>query len=196
MTGGIGSGKSYVCRLLEQLGYPCYYADDRAKILMVENPELKAEISALLGADAYLATGALNRAHVANRIFAEPSLRAELTARVHPVVAADTRRWIDERKAAGHALAFREAAILFESGADRGCQGVVVVYAPLPVRLERAMKRDARTEPEIRQRMAAQWPEQQKMLAAGYVVYNDSIHPLLPQLGGLLAWAKKLTPAS
>lgn len=193
VTGGIGSGKSFVCRQLEHLGYPCYYADDRAKELMVQDADLRHGLLALFGPEAYLTGGELNRAYLGEQIFQHPELRSQMNALVHPAVARDTLAWVEAHRAASkRPFLLREAAILFESGSAASCDGVVTVYAPLQVRLERVMRRDKREEAEVRKRMAAQWPEQEKILAADFVVYNDGTHTLIPQLAALIRWATSL----
>lgn len=192
VTGGIGSGKSFFCRQLEALNYPCYYADDRAKALMVEDQALRSGIQSAFGEEAYHADGALNRAYLGQQIFQNPSLRETLNALVHPAVFRDTEHWVNAQRVDGHALAFREAAILFESGSAASCDAVVTVYAPLSLRMERVVARDGRPAADVRKRMAAQWPEQRKMLAANYVIFNDGQHLLLPQVASCLAWAKTL----
>ncbi|MDX2064050.1 MAG: dephospho-CoA kinase [Bacteroidia bacterium] len=193
ITGGIGSGKSYVCRLFEGLGYAVYYADDRAKALMTESPEVRSGVIGLFGPAAYLPDGSLNRPLIAERVFGTPALREALNAVVHPAVAADGQAWVTAQRAAGQkAFVLREAAILFESGEYRGCDAVITVYAPEAVRLGRVLKRDGSTEAAVRQRMAAQWPEAQKLLHADFAIYNDGTHQLLPQLAACLRWAHSL----
>jgi dephospho-CoA kinase len=191
VTGGIGSGKSYVCRLLEAQGYPCYYADDRAKLLMVADPVLREGLTKLFGEQTYKADGSLNRAYLAKQIFGDAAKLAQMNALVHPAVGQDSRRWLKEESVAnGKAFALREAAILFESGAYKDCDLVVTVYAPEATRLARVLERGDKTAPEaVLARMAKQLPEQQKMLAADFVVCNDGVHALSPQIEQLIALA-------
>jgi dephospho-CoA kinase len=190
VTGGIGSGKSYVCRLLEAQGYPCYYADDRAKALMGTDPVLRAGLTKLFGEQTYTADGSLDRAYLAKQIFGDAAKLAQMNALVHPAVGQDSRRWLKEESVAnGKAFALREAAILFESGAYKDCDLVVTVYAPEATRLARVLERDKTTSEAVLARMAKQLPEQQKMLAADFVVYNDGVHALAPQIEQLIALA-------
>lgn len=192
ITGGIGSGKSYVCKLLEQKGYPCYYADDRAKALMQEDDELRIGLLQLFGSETYALDGTLNRSYLSSQIFGDAAKLAKMNALVHPAVGKDSRRWLKEvAPASGKPFALREAAILFESGAYRDCDLVVTVYAPLGLRLARVAERDGATQEAILQRMAKQMPEQQKVLASDFVVYNDGVHEIAPQVEALIAFATK-----
>lgn len=128
ITGGIGSGKSTVCRAFAQLGVPVYDSDSRARRLMNEDVALKAAVSGLFGDGAYDADG-LNRKYVAGRIFSDGTLRERLNAVVHPAVAEDFARWAERQQGP---YVIEEAAILFESGAYRQMDKVVTVTAPEP----------------------------------------------------------------
>lgn len=189
LTGGIGSGKSRVAKVLEGLGYPVYYADQRAKALMTESDTLVAQVKDLFGPEAYHADGSLNRALIGQIVFHEEAQLQRLNALVHPETARDFLRWADAQAAAGHALAFEEAAILFESGAYERVDLVWTVYAPKTTRLTRAMLRDQATEAAILSRMNRQWPERDKVARADFVLFSDSYHHLLPQVRTALALA-------
>ena len=146
ITGGIGSGKSTVCRAFAQLGVPVYDSDSRARRLMNEDVALKAAVSGLFGDGAYDADG-LNRKYVAGRIFSDGTLRERLNAVVHPAVAEDFARWAERQQGP---YVIEEAAILFESGAYRQMDKVVTVTAPEPV--------PACATASPRKRSARAWP--------------------------------------
>jgi dephospho-CoA kinase len=189
LTGGIGSGKSRVARILESLHYPVYYADVRAKALMTESPRLVAQVKALLGEEAYADDGTLDRAYVGGRVFGDEALLQGLNDLVHPETGRDFLRWAEEQAAAGYRLAFEEAAILFESGAHERVDLVWAVYAPKNRRLQRAMQRDEATEEAILARMSRQWPEWRKLARADYLLFSDHRHHMIPQVRAALAAA-------
>lgn len=180
ITGGIGSGKTTVCRVFEQLGIPVYYADAEAKRLMVEDAELKAGIIQLFGKDAYLKDGQLNRPHIAQQAFGHPGLLQQLNALVHPAVAEDSNRWHKEQREAPYTL--KEAALLYESGAHAALDKIITVTAPEALRIQRVVKRDGSKEADVRARMDQQMPETEKVKRADFVIYNDGQQLLLPQI--------------
>ncbi len=140
ITGGIGSGKTTVCKIFETLGIPVYYADDRAKELMVTNPDLVAGIKKLFGEEAYHSDGSLNRAHIAALAFGDAAMLAQLNALVHPAVHQDGYEWAESQTDAPYTL--REAALVFESGGHKKLDKVITVFAPKEMRIERVMARD------------------------------------------------------
>ncbi len=152
ITGGIGSGKSTVCRLFAARGVAVYDTDAAAKRLMGEDETLKRAIIDRFGAASYTAEG-LNRSYLAAQIFGNEEAREALNGLVHPAVTADFERWVEEQ--AGEYVVL-ESAILFEAGLDKYLDRVVAVLAPRALRLERAMKRDGATRDKIEQRMDAQ----------------------------------------
>lgn len=182
VTGGIGAGKSFVCRLLEARSIPVYYADARGKALLQADPDLKAGLVKLLGEEAVLPSGDVNRPFVAERVFADQRLLNRLNKLVHPAVQADAAAWAAARGAEGHRLVAKEAAILYEAGTYTDCHAVWLVYAPKSLRLLRVMARDAVPEAAVLARMARQWPDAQKRALANYTLYNDGEHALETQL--------------
>lgn len=192
ITGGIGSGKSVVARSLQALGYPIYDADARAKALMVESAELRAQITDIFGEAAYLPDGGLHRVHLSEQAFSNPDLLQQLNAVVHPATGRDFYDWTQaKRKTSPKPLLFKEAAILFESGAYLGCDLVVTVYAPKPLRVQRVVARDSSDPKAVAARMARQWPELRKLQRADFAIFNDGQHHLLPQIREML---QALTP--
>lgn len=152
ITGGIGSGKSTVCRLFAARGVAVYDCDVAAKRLMAEDEALKGAIVARFGASCYEG-GVLNRSYLAEQIFGSDEAREALNGLVHPAVIADFERWAEEQ--AGEYVVL-ESAILFEAGLEKHLDCVVAILAPKPLRLERAMKRDGAQREQIEARMATQ----------------------------------------
>lgn len=182
ITGGIGSGKTTVCRIFESLGIPVYYADDRAKELMASDPELKAGIRELFGPEAYHPDGSLNRQHIGSIAFHDPGKLKALNNLVHPAVFRDSERWNEEQEAHNVPYTLKEAALIFESGSYRLLDKVIMVYAPRELRLERVMQRDGAEREEVEARMAKQMPEEEKMERSDFVIYNDGSRSLLRQV--------------
>ncbi len=179
ITGGIGSGKSTVCKIFEVLSVPVYYADDRAKYLMHHDLNLVLALKDTFGTEIYK-DGQLDRALLASRVFADKVELAKLNALVHPVVAQDTIEWQMAHSAAPYTL--REAALLFETGTYKSLHKVIVVTAPLEVRIARVMGRDNVTEEQVRDRIANQWSEEQKVALADYIIANNGEAALIPQV--------------
>jgi len=179
ITGGIGSGKTTVCRVFEWLGIPVYYADDRAKWLMTHDPALRENITALLGKTAYLDDGSLNRAHIAAIVFQDAEKLEQLNHLVHPAIHRDGALWHEAQNAP---YTLREAALLYESGGFRLMEQMIVVSAPEELRIRRVMARDQLERAAVEARVAKQWPEERKVALADFVIYNDGQTPLLPQI--------------
>lgn len=182
VTGGIGSGKSLVCRVFEQLGVPVYYADERAKSLYVRDAELQKEVKDLLGESSYLPTGEFNREWVKAQVFSDQGLRAKLNELVHPRVFKDFEVWCGEMLAAGHAYVIKEAAILFESGADATVDLVIGVVADRSVRMKRVIQRDGLSEKDVEDRMQSQWIQEQWMDRCAYLIYNNGDRSIIEQV--------------
>lgn len=179
ITGGIGSGKSTVCRVFEWLGIPVYYADERAKWLMQHDAELRQAIVQLLGQEAYLPDGSLNRPYIAGIVFQDANQLQSLNQLVHPAVHRDAERWHLIQHAP---YTLREAALLFESGGYQLMDKMIVVTAPEELRIQRVMARDGVSRKAVLARMAQQWPEARKVAMADYIIYNDEQTLLLPQV--------------
>ncbi len=179
LTGGIGSGKTLVCSVLEKLGVPVYYADAEAKKLMNSDQDLKRQIVELFGRESYR-EGALDQAFLGSRVFADPEMLSKLNAIVHPAVRKDYSRWVGQQSDAPYVV--EEAAILFESGASRFLDRSVLVYAPEALRITRVMQRDRVEEEHVRRRMMHQMNEEEKMELADDIIYNDEKEMLLPQI--------------
>lgn len=184
LTGGIGSGKSTVARLLEMMGAEVYTADDRAKALMAEDAGLRRNIVGLLGPEAYSADGgSLNRAYIASQVFGDSDKLAALNALVHPAVERDFGSWAARWDGAAQRPAYvvEEAAVLIESGGWQRMDCVVVVTAPLEVRLRRVMRRDGASREEAERRVRAQMDEKVRLGYADYLLAADEKRLLIPQ---------------
>ncbi|MBQ5394082.1 MAG: dephospho-CoA kinase [Alistipes sp.] len=181
VTGGIGSGKSTVCRLFAARGVAVYDTDAAAKELMNTSEELKQALTARFGEATYL-DGALNRAYLAERVFGNESELQALNGLVHPAVIADFERWAEEQTGEYVVL---ESAILYEAGLDKHLDAVVAVLAPEQLRLERAMRRDGASEEQIRSRMAAQMSDEELHRRADVSVVNifeEDLEPMVQEL--------------
>ena len=189
ITGGIGSGKSYVSDLLQKRGIPIYNTDDEAKRLMLSDEVIRKDLIALLGADVYMG-GVLNKALLASYLFADAGNAARVNAIVHPRVKADFYRWLSEHQDCE--MAGLESAILFEAGFEDTVDVIVMVYAPEALRIERAMKRDHATERQIRARMSAQMDDEEKCRMSHFVIRNDGVTPLESQLSLLIEQIKAI----
>lgn len=180
ITGGIGSGKTTVCKIFEILGVPIYYADERAKWLMEHDKLLAEGIAGLLGGEAYSAEGKLNRAWISGKVFGDPGLLERLNALVHPAVALDGLEW--QKQQAGRPYTLKEAALLFESGSYLFLDKIIVVTAPLELRMQRVMARDGVPMQAVKDRIDRQMAEEEKVQRADFVIYNDGNRMLIPQV--------------
>ena len=187
ITGGIGSGKSYISNILQEYGIPVYNTDDEAKRLMVSDEGIRRDLIALLGEEVYV-EGTLNKSLLASYLFADAENAARINGIVHPRVKLDFCRWLEQHT--DKEIVGMECAILFEAGFDDAVDAVVMVYAPEALRVERAMKRDHATEAQIRARIAAQLDDEEKRKRADYVIYTDGSIPLDSQLSTLIAQLK------
>ncbi|MEK0441430.1 MAG: hypothetical protein RL403_408 [Bacteroidota bacterium] len=180
VTGGIGSGKSTVCKLFSLLGVPIYTADERAKWLMSHDSKLKEQISAAFGSTAYQPNGELNRAYLAETVFSNSEKIASLNALVHPAVRKDFTQWISQQTAP---YLIKEAALLFETGAAKELDCVINVSSPLRVRMARVLLRDPnRTEEQVNQIINQQLPDEEKNERADFSIKNTDNKLLLPQV--------------
>ena len=178
ITGGIGSGKSTVAKAFEVLGIPVYYADDAAKRLMNGDEELKEKIQKQFGNEVYK-DGKLDRKKLADIVFNAPEKLNQLNALIHPATIKDAERWMQNQTAA---YSIKEAALIFESGAQENLDYVIDVTAPAPLRIQRTMQRDGVTREEVIARMDKQMDETIKMKLCDFVLTNDEQEMLLPQV--------------
>ena len=184
LTGGIGSGKSTVCRVFATLGVPVYSADERAKWLTEHDPILKADIMRVLGPQAYDSLGKYNRSWVASQVFVNPVLLDQLNAVIHPRVIADTVLWVSQHADTPYVI--KEAALMRAAGDGNSLDKVIVVHAPATLRIERIRTRDPhRSADEIQHIIDRQVSDDERLRIADYVLLNDESELLLPQIVAL-----------
>ena len=184
ITGGIGRGKSTVCRLFAQRGIAVYDSDAAAKRLMTEDRPLREAIAARFGADMY-ADGTLDRSKLAGRVFTDAQALADLNGLVHPAVMLDFARWADAQEGPYVIL---ESAILFEAGLQGQVDRTVAVLAPVELRVERACRRDGCDEARIRERIAVQLSDDELCARADYTLVNileTDLEPAVRHLDGV-----------
>jgi len=179
VTGGIGSGKSVVCRIFNVLGIPVFDADAEAKRLMTIDASLRNAIRVEFGTEAYHEDGTLNRPYLADQVFNDEQRLKILNGLVHPVVIRKGEEWAQQQKAP---YTIKEAALLFESGSFKLNHYTILVSAPVGIRIERVMQRDGVTAAQVKARMERQWPDERKRQLADFVIVNDGIQALIPQV--------------
>lgn len=185
ITGGIGCGKSVVAHMVKIMGYEVYDCDSRAKALMINDPEVKKQLTMAFGEQTYLDDGTLNRQHLSDLAFADSNALACINGIVHPATARDLQRWADSQAHQGAKLAFVETALLRTAGLDRVVDSVWHVTAPTDIRIRRVMTRSGLTAQQVKDRIAAQVAEDN--LATGeHAIINDNTTALLPQVLQLL----------
>ncbi|MCX6187607.1 MAG: dephospho-CoA kinase [Bacteroidetes bacterium] len=180
LTGNMGSGKTTVAKIFEQLGVSVYSSDERAKKLMVENSAIIKGLTQLLGDEAYTPDGQLNRTYISSKIFNSNELLEGVNAIVHPIVFSDFDTWLQSHQSEPYIL--KEAAIMFESDSYKKVDKVIIVTAPDSIRIERCMKRDHASYEEVSRRMSKQMPQCEKEKLANYIINNDETELLIPQV--------------
>jgi dephospho-CoA kinase len=178
ITGGIGSGKSTVARVFETLGIPVYNADDAAKRLMQEDPEIKKLLISLFGETAF-EQGKLNRSWISAQVFGNPEKVKALNAIVHPATIRDAQEWMNKQQTP---YTLKEAALIFESGSEKELDYVIGVDAPQELRIQRVLERDHTTREAILQRMNNQLDESEKIKRCDFVIHNDDNQLVIPQV--------------
>jgi dephospho-CoA kinase len=181
LTGGIGSGKTTVAKIFELLGVPVYYADDAARRIMNEDKALRETIQDQFGKEAYK-NGELDRDYLASKVFRESGQLELLNALVHPATIRDAARWMEQQRTA---YTIKEAALIFESAAAEQLDYVIGVYAPVELRIKRAMQRNNVSHDEVLKRMNNQLDESIKMKLCDFVIYNDEQQLVIPQVTAL-----------
>lgn len=171
LTGGIGSGKTTVARFIEEMGYPVYNSDTKAKDLVNENDDLKAAIIQLLGSQAYDKNGLYDRKYVGSVVFSNDELLKQLNAIIHPAVNKDFHDWV---KRQSREIIFKETALLFELKLNLQCDKSLLVTADESIRIKRVMDRDSKTYREVEKVIDNQMPERKKIRLADYVIENNS----------------------
>jgi dephospho-CoA kinase len=188
ITGGIGSGKSFIATIIERMGYPVYYSDVRSKELTNTHPVIRQGLIDLVGENVYFG-GELDKKVLATAIFSNDELRLKVNQLIHPIVRQDFEDWANSQKSD---LIFNEAAILFETGAYRNFDATILVYAPEELRLKRVLKRDIITKNEVIARMNNQMNDNEKRKMTSLQILNDGESPILIQIETILEEIKSI----
>ena len=178
VTGGIGAGKTLVCKIFEVLGVPVYYADEAAKELMQQNEKLIAELKIHFSDTVYDGVN-LNRKYLSNLIFNNPEKRELLNTIVHPYVIQDGIEWMKKQQSP---YAIKEAALIFESGSQESLDYIIGVFAPNSLKILRTIKRDHSSREEVLQKIESQIEDGIKMKLCDDVITNDEQHLLVAQV--------------
>lgn len=179
ITGGIGSGKSTICKIFELLDIPVYYADIHAKDIMNRDPELRQQLLTHFGEGVYMADGMLDRAYLGNIVFKDRQQLDLLNSLVHPATIRDSNAWAAAQQAP---YVMKEAALIFESESFHHLDKIITVSAPQPLRIQRVMQRDQVSREEVLARIHKQMDEAIKMKLSDYVIHNDEQQLVIPQV--------------
>lgn len=179
ITGGIGTGKSFVSKVFKTMGIPFYDADLEAKLIMVKDPLVRQALIAAFGAETYFEDGSLNRNHLSRQVFNNTERLEVLNNIVHPAVIQAGVEWSNKQIGP---YSLKEAALLFESGSYHNLDYTILVTAPVELRIQRVMNRDNVTRDDVLIRIQKQMPEEEKLKYADFIIHNDESKPLLPQI--------------
>lgn len=187
ITGGIGSGKSVVSHIVSAMGYPVYDCDRNASRIMISDITVIEALKNLVGEDAYLADGSLNKPVIASFLYKDKTNREALNAIVHPAVFRDFEEW---SASCGKEFVFVESAILFESGLDRHVDRSVMVLSSCETRIERVMARDGIDREQAIKRLNSQMPDEEKAGLCDFIIRNDNGIRIVPQIYSLFDFLK------
>ncbi|MBC8004464.1 MAG: dephospho-CoA kinase [Verrucomicrobia bacterium] len=179
ITGGIGSGKSTVCRIFSILRIPVFEADSVAKQLQNTDPEVRSQLANLFGPAVFMPDQSLDRKYLSSIVFNDPSLLLQLNAIIHPAVRNAFNEWCSKQQSPYVLL---EAAILYESGFYKMMDKVIVVSTDQDQRIQRVMKRDGTTQEQVLQRIGNQWTDEQRNKLADFVIHNNDNELIIPQI--------------
>ncbi len=180
ITGGIGTGKTMVCRVFEVLKVPVFYADAEAKAAMQNDPDLIEGLKKAFGKKTYSAVGKLNRSYLASIVFNNDEALKQLNALVHPTVFKAFDTWVLRQEKAFYVV--KEAALLFESNSYKDCNYSILISSPPELRIPRIMNRDKITEKQVLARINKQMPEDEKAKMADFVILNNEKDLIIPQV--------------
>lgn len=187
LTGGIGSGKTTVAHLFETLGCVIYNSDERAKDLYF-NVEIKKQVIALLGKEAYTNDLKINKVYISQAVFSDKNILKQLNAIIHPAVKNDFKLFADSYPQ--ETLIIKESALLFEENLYQQCRKTVLVISPLDLKIDRVMKRNAISKLDVEKRMLSQWTDEQKIPLADFIIINDDKKALIPQVLNIISQLK------
>ena len=180
ITGGIGSGKTTVCKIFQALGISIFDADNSAKRLMAEDVALKNQLINHFGAATFGADGSLDRKYLAQKVFNNEQELTQLNQLVHPFVLSDFESWLQQIPKAPYSI--REAAIMLESGNYQDLDVIILIDSPEKLRIKRVIQRDKRTEEEVQSIMSRQWPMEKKRKFANFIIQNNEKQFLITQI--------------
>lgn len=180
VTGGIGSGKTTVCKVFELLGIPVFYADDVAKSIMHTDPVLKTAILNNFGENSYTKEGKLNRSYISSLVFNNKPELEKLNSLVHPAVFRAFDNWLLEHADAPYVI--KEAALLYESESYKMCDKSILVIAPTETKISRVKVRDGISDEDVKLRMNRQFSDEMKIKFADHILNNDEKQLLIPQI--------------
>ena len=180
ITGGVGSGKSVVCKIFRQFHVPVYEADVEAKKLYESEPEISERIKKEISEDVFDKKGKPDRKKLFSLVFGDESFLKKLNKIVHPFVLCHFSEWKKHYSSSPYVI--MESAILFESTTDKDCDKVITVSAPLELRIQRTMQRDKRTREEVELIIKKQWSDEEKEKRSDFIIVNDEIQLVIPQV--------------
>ena len=178
ISGNIGSGKSYVCKIFNQLGISTFHSDEETKKLYFL-PDVKKEIIGRFGEEVYFADGSLNKKLLSYHLFQNPEALKFIETLLYPKLNQVFDEWCEQQPSE---YVLFESAILFEKNFDKQFDKIIFVSAPENIRLQRAMQRDKCDEDNVRSRMRLQWDEETKISKSDYIINNDGIEDIMPQI--------------
>lgn len=182
ITGGIGSGKSVICKTFSILGIPVYYSDTRAKELLNTSEEIKQALTNLFGTNLYTEKG-IDKAKLANIIFSDKSSLEKVNSIVHPIVMKDFYNWSENQETD---IVINESAIIFEANLKEHFDYIITIAAPEEMRINRVIKRDNTKREDVIARINHQYPDNKKIKESDFVITNNNIDPILPQIRKIL----------
>ena len=178
LTGGIGSGKSTVAKVFQEMGVPVYYADDEAKKFLVFE-DVKKRLQALFGARVVNTLGVIDKPVLASIVFTDEKELAKLNALIHPLLEDDFQKWVLKQNTS---FIVKEAAILFEAGFDKSVDKILTVSAPIEQRISRVIKRDGVSRQQVLDRISKQWTDQQREAKSDFVIRNANEDMILAEI--------------
>jgi len=179
ITGGIGTGKTTICKIFETLGIPVFYADEESKKILFHDSDVNEELRTIFGKEIFT-EGIPDRKKIADIVFSDREKLEQLNAILHPAVIRKSEEWFHEQKHAPYAI--KEAALIFEVGGERNLDKVIVISSPEEISIGRIMKRDNVSEEEVRLRMGNQLAQEVKEKKADFLIVNDDRQMLIPQV--------------
>jgi len=189
VTGGIGSGKTLVCTIISAMGYPVFNADYEAKRLIDNDTRIINSIKDLFGEEIYI-NNELNRKRVSELVFTNPLLLEKLNFIVHPAVVEYFNQWVKQFQS--KSIVVKEAAILFESGANKGLNKIIGVIAPIELRIQRVIDRDKVSYESVLRRINNQYPQDELIKKCDSIIENDGVKLILPQIVKIIEELEKV----